>query len=375
MLETLNDWTTMLDNQSQVDVIYLDFAKAFDKIPHDILLNKLIALRLNEHLIRWLNDFLTDRTFQVKVGSEICRFRSAPCGVPQGAVLSPVLFGIFVNELSSLLPENVHCKQFADDTKLYASVNNKTVENSLQKGIDIIVEWSKSSKLPLNNAKTVAVTVGKVRKETEYSIDGQTIKKENLTRDLGFLISNKLDFTEHWRKTTNTAKFLTAQIFNQYNSKKIRLMVLLYKTFIRPVLEYGTSISSPLKVSDEKLIESVQNSFTRRLYSRHTGKYLRPNDPGYKTSIERNQLYGLSSLKDRRLQIDKKLIEKMMSGKIDLNTADFFTLSQNNRTRAKTRFVWKRPKNKLRRKFFVNRTLTYLTQLNSTSNAPQRNLV
>ncbi|CAO4362920.1 unnamed protein product [Caenorhabditis nigoni] len=138
-------------------------------------------------------------------------------------------------------------------------------------------------------------------------------------------------------------------------------MILLYKTFIRPLVEYGTSISYPPNKKEQRNIESIQNSFTRRLYSRNVGRYITPQDPDYINASERNLLYGLSSLEHRRQTIDKKLISKIMLGKVCLNQTDFFQVSTNNRTRSKTRYKWKRAKTKIRQHFFVNRTLSRMS--------------
>uniref|UniRef100_A0A8R1E7K0 Uncharacterized protein n=1 Tax=Caenorhabditis japonica TaxID=281687 RepID=A0A8R1E7K0_CAEJA len=140
-------------------------------------------------------------------------------------------------------------------------------------------------------------------------------------------------------------------------------MTLLYKIFIRPILEYGTTITSPLKQGDSKAIESVQNAFTRRLYCRQKGHYLRPDDKDYKTAAQRNELFNLTSLECRRKWIDKKFVSKMIAGKVDINTSDFFTVTCQNRTRAKNKFTWSKCKTKIRRNFFTNRTLSTYTQI------------
>uniref|UniRef100_A0A8R1HRX4 Reverse transcriptase domain-containing protein n=1 Tax=Caenorhabditis japonica TaxID=281687 RepID=A0A8R1HRX4_CAEJA len=107
MLEAVNDWTESIDEGAQVDVIYLDYAKAFDRVPHDILLGKLVDANLNPNLIKWIRSYLSNRTFSVKVNNESFTPKHAQCGVPQGAVLSPILFGIFVNEIPSILPSGI----------------------------------------------------------------------------------------------------------------------------------------------------------------------------------------------------------------------------------------------------------------------------
>ena len=214
------------------------------------------------------------------------------------------------------------------------------------------------SKLDLNNSKTVHMTLGTNKKDFTYSINGQTIRKEDVARDLGFLIAPNLKFTEHWKKAINASKYQLSQIFNMYNSRNPRLMTLLYKTFVKPLLEYGTVITSPIRNSETRAIESVQNAFTRRLYSRTQGKYISPTDTEYKSASERNELFELTTLQTRRQIYDRKTIMKMINGKLDLNVPQFFTYSENTRTRSKKKVSWSRCKTKTRKHFIVNRTLS-----------------
>uniref|UniRef100_A0A8R1DWQ6 Reverse transcriptase domain-containing protein n=1 Tax=Caenorhabditis japonica TaxID=281687 RepID=A0A8R1DWQ6_CAEJA len=142
MLESLNDWTNSIERGSQVDVIYFDYAKAFDRVPHDLLLDKLVSIKLNGNLLKWLASYLSNRTFTVKVTKNQSSTKMAQCGVPQGAVLSPILFGIYVNEIRSKLPMGVHCKQFADDIKLYSEIpkDSDPQNNKLKQAIDAICQ-------------------------------------------------------------------------------------------------------------------------------------------------------------------------------------------------------------------------------------------
>ena len=162
----------------------------------------------------------------------------------------------------------------------------------------------------------------------------------------------------HWKKSVMKSKFMIHQIFSNYCSKNTRLHTLLYKTFVRPILEYGTEVSSPLKKQDIKAIESVQNSFTRKLYSRQKGKYIRTDDPDYKSAIQRNELFNLSTLEARRKAIDKVFLSKMLVNKVDIDSDQFFKIDKNSKTRTKTKFIWGKCKTKLRRHFFTNRVLS-----------------
>uniref|UniRef100_A0A8R1IGV2 Reverse transcriptase domain-containing protein n=1 Tax=Caenorhabditis japonica TaxID=281687 RepID=A0A8R1IGV2_CAEJA len=142
MLEAVNDWTESIDEGAQVDVIYLDYAKAFDRVPHEILLEKLVEVNLNPNLIKWIRSYLSNRKFSVKVNNELSTQKHSQCGVPQGAVLSPILFGIFVNEIPSILPAGIRCKQFADDIKIYTTIpKSDTIEDHetlMQSAIDSV---------------------------------------------------------------------------------------------------------------------------------------------------------------------------------------------------------------------------------------------
>uniref|UniRef100_A0A8R1EME3 Reverse transcriptase domain-containing protein n=1 Tax=Caenorhabditis japonica TaxID=281687 RepID=A0A8R1EME3_CAEJA len=137
--------------------------------------------------------------------------RIARCGVPQGSVLSPVLFGIYVNDLPTVLPPGVKCKQFADDLKLYTIIDKTSGNKLLQSGIDSVLQWSSLAKLSLNDDKTVCLTIGNNPRTLDYKINNKSIRRENVTRDLGFLVSTKLDFTKHWQSAINKAKYIMSQ--------------------------------------------------------------------------------------------------------------------------------------------------------------------
>ena len=120
LLETLENWTAALDEGYGLDVVYLDYRKAFDSVPHERLLLKLTACGIGGRLLRWLRSFLVDRTFKVGVRGVFSQPHEVTSGVPQGSVLGPVLFLLFVNELPDAINNNM--KMFADDTKLWSII-------------------------------------------------------------------------------------------------------------------------------------------------------------------------------------------------------------------------------------------------------------
>ena len=161
MLESLNDWTLAMSQKQNVDIIYFDFEKAFDKVPHGKLLRKLHVLGLHPKIIEWIREFLTNRCFRVHLNNTFSSPRVICSGVPQGSVLSPVLFTIYAYDLpESVSSFGVQCKMFADDVKIYKSVSCEEDARNLQLAINTIVSWSNGWNLPLSATKTKVLHLG-----------------------------------------------------------------------------------------------------------------------------------------------------------------------------------------------------------------------
>ena len=121
LLMTLNEWTLHTDFGDKVDSVYIDFAKAFDSISHTKLLHKMECYGFSSSLVKWLSSFLTNHSQQVYIGQSLSSSLPVSSGVPQGSVLGPLLFLIYINDLPECLEPPVQAKIFADDTKLYAT--------------------------------------------------------------------------------------------------------------------------------------------------------------------------------------------------------------------------------------------------------------
>jgi hypothetical protein len=151
----MDEWTEILDNGGQINSIYMDFMKAFDKVPHKRLVKKLYRYGISEQVIGWIEEFLKDRAQKVTVnGSESAR-QSVTSGIPQGSVLGPTLFVLYINDM----PECVHASTylFADDTKIYKQTRNISDVESLQKDLDSLQKWSDTKKFHPNKCKVMNV--------------------------------------------------------------------------------------------------------------------------------------------------------------------------------------------------------------------------
>ena len=134
LLETFENWTKALDEGYGLDVVYLDYRKAFDSVPHRRLLEKLKGVGINGKLLLWLEDFLVSRTMKVGVCGTFSPLHAVLSGVPQGSVLGPLLFILFVNELPTWIVNEMRI--FADDTKLWCRIKKQSDAVTFQQDID-----------------------------------------------------------------------------------------------------------------------------------------------------------------------------------------------------------------------------------------------
>ena len=153
LLNVLHEWCEALENNNYIDCIYLDFRKAFDTVPHARLLYKLQCYGMDENLIVWIKDFLTGAicSSQRKKSS----FKPVLSGIPQGSVIGPFLFLLFINDLSNYVKLKIY--PFADDTKIFRKMSSRADYDILQSDIDALINWSNSWLLNFNLDKCVSM--------------------------------------------------------------------------------------------------------------------------------------------------------------------------------------------------------------------------
>jgi hypothetical protein len=196
-LESINDWSVALDNKNNVDIVYVDFSRAFDSVVHSKLLCKLASYGIRDDLLRWIHAFLSDRQQCVVVN----HFISKPCnvlsGVPQGSVLGPLLFLLFVNDIVEIFDDVISCKLFADDLKLYTVIKSTTLISPLTAALDCLCVWSAMWQLKINIEKCILVHMDSSNFKFHYSLNGTQLKSSLHVRDLGVEIDSSLKFDHH----------------------------------------------------------------------------------------------------------------------------------------------------------------------------------
>ena len=198
----VDDWRKALDRDELVGSIMLDFSKAFDSINHEILVDKMSAYGIKSGELKWFRHYLSHRKQRVKIKDVYSSWTSVHRGVPQGSILGPVLFLLYVNDL----PNAVHqltVKQFVDDTTVYASSPTPDeLQVTLSSDLDCVAQWARCNQLELNTSKTQLLLMSRRRRSQELllidvCLNGSVISRKNSINLLGVIIHNNLNWTEH----------------------------------------------------------------------------------------------------------------------------------------------------------------------------------
>ena len=360
LLQVLNDFSNYIDQGTPFDAIYLDFRKAFDTVPHQRLLTKLKAYGITGNLYHWIESFLTDRTQYVRVGKEYSSTSPVSSGIPQGSVLGPILFVIFINDL----PEGLKsvCGIFADDTKIH---NKCEYHSTIQSDISKLEIWSETWQLYFNNGKCKCVHYGHNNPKHKYYFntkDGPVeIAEADTEKDLGVIFDSSLKFDQHIKAAVNKANAVLGLIKRNFEFIHENIFLKLYKALVRPHLEYGQSVWSPHLVRQSVLIENVQRRASKLVKKLSNLSY-----------DERLRSLKLPSLKYRRLRGDLITVYNII--KQDNVDDSILTLSNTKVTRGHDLKLYKENSKTNFRKFsFSQRVINYWNAL--TTNTVHANTV
>jgi hypothetical protein len=316
LLEFFHHMIAVYDNSRAIDVIYLDFKKAFDKVPHKRLLSKLRALGVGGTVAGWIECWLSERKQRVVINGANSQWSSVTSGVPQGSVLGPLLFLIYINDLDSGLVSKI--SKFADDTKLGANAADPDAVRNLQLDLDKIGEWSEKWLMPFNTDKCKVMHIGYANPSANYTLLGSQMATTNLEKDLGVYISSDLKFSTQCIEVEKRAQKLLGYICRQFKYRDKVIVLTLYNALVRPILEYAVQFWSPTLAKDIVRLEKVQARATKLIPA--------IRNKGYQRRLKDLNLF---TLEKRRLR--GQLIEtfKILKGFNNIDHRNLFTLSEN----------------------------------------------
>lgn len=310
----INDFTKSLD------IVYLDFQKAFDKVPHNKLLQKVENLGIQGNTLNWIRNWLSERKQRVIINGVESEWTPVTSGVPQGSVLGPLLFIIYINDLDNGI--NNIISKFADDTKIGNAIISESDRSSLQSDLNKISEWSENWQMPFNVNKCLILQIGSRNNKYEYHMNGEKIKSVSQIKDLGVLINENLKSTSQCTAASNKANRALGFIKRNFHCHSKDIVVPLYKSIVRPHLEYAVQFWSPYLKKDIEKLESVQRRATKLIPSLRNKPY-----------NERLRELDLFSLKKRRIR--GQLIEcfKILKGFSNVNSNNLFKIAKEGSTR------------------------------------------
>ena len=284
----------LLEHHQQVDAIYLDYSKAFDKCDHDIILAKLENLGIRGKLNKWISAFLKRRQQSVSIQGH----KSIPVwchsGVPQGSVLGPLLFLILMIDIDKSLKHSI-LSSFADDTKVWKAILNKNTEALLQEDLDRIYVWADINNMTFNSDKFQAIRFAELTNPPHYTTDEHNpMDTTELVKDLGIHMSSDMHFDQHIRILYNKGKRTAGWITRVFASRDPQIMLTLLKQLIYPTVEYNCVLWNPADQALIDLLENVQRNFTRKIETTNL-----PSNDDYWDRLKHFKLYSMQRRRER----------------------------------------------------------------------------
>lgn len=243
--------------------MFLDFSKAFDRVPHHRLIDKLSCLGIDPLVVSWIRDFLFSRTQFTVANNHKSNCSRITSGVPQGSVLGPLLFLIFINDLPNSITSSI--RLFADDCVLYRKINSHNNHLQLQSDLSLIYAWCSKWLMSLNmsKCKLVRFTRKKTTSNFSYIIGSDLVDSTSHYKYLGVTLTSDLIWNNHIETIVAEASRTLGYIKRNLKEAPSHLRKLAYETYVRPKLEYASAIWSPHQAYLISHLESIQNRAVR----------------------------------------------------------------------------------------------------------------
>ena len=331
LIVTIDSIAKSLAHGEQVDIILLDFSKAFDKVPHQRLLHKLDFYGVRGTTWLWIKDFLTKRTQHVNLDGTSSSLADVISGVPQGTVLGPLLFLTYINDLPEHTESDV--RLFADDALLYRKISSKADAEQLQRDLSALQHWEHLWQMEFHPQKCTVIHISNKRqpRKTGYTLHGHTLEEVDSAKYLGVTIHHKLRWNEHISNISTKANRTLGFIKRNLHGCKPQIKSMAYQTMVRPTLEYASTVWDPHHQVLIKTLEGIQRRAARFV----TNNY-RDRTPGCMTTMV--QELNWETLQQRRKTSRLVMMYKIIHGLVDIDQSNYLTPGDS-RTRGAMKFL------------------------------------
>ena len=301
LLEFMEIVLNHVDEGRPVDVIFLDFQKAFDKVPHIRLLEKIKAHGIRGDVLRWIEKWLTGRQQRVEINGQQSGWKDVTSGVPQGSVLGPILFIIYINDLDDGIKSDL--LKFADDVKLIGNNDSIDQGSHLRTDLQRLEGWADKWQMRFNVEKCKVMNIGVKNRCEGYLLDGLPLGTISEEKDLGVIVCKDLKVGRQCFKAAAKGNQVLGMIRRTFTNRSMSIMIPLYKSLVRPHLDYCVQAWRPHLLKDIKVLEKVQRRATRFVEECEGRSY-----------EERLREAGLTTLETRRIRADLVEVFKILGG-------------------------------------------------------------
>ena len=294
LLKHYDDIYNAMKERRRMDTVYLDFAKAFDKVDHEILMKKVKENGIGGKIGKWLVEFLWDRKFQVLANGSKSRIEKVTSGVPQGTVLAALLFIIMISDIDKNILESI-VRSFADDTRVNRVIRNRKDLNGLKEDLNKIYRWAEVNKMKFNENKFEQISHGEspgIDVKNYNNTKGEKIEIKNEIKDLGVIVGNDFRFKTHIEKISRVGRVKCKQILREVRTRKKKPMMRLFNAHVKSILEYCNTVWCPSEKGLIEEIESVQRFFTSKIEEL--------KDYDYHGRLKMGKIYSLERRRERR---------------------------------------------------------------------------